>query len=48
MHVQGSYRALKLRVGDAPLRDIHRVRAVQEALGEGVEIIGRWQIQVIA
>ncbi|MFP6756091.1 MAG: enolase C-terminal domain-like protein [Alphaproteobacteria bacterium] len=39
MHVQGSYRALKLRVGDTPLRDIHRVRAVQEALGEGVEIM---------
>ena len=39
MHVQGSYRALKLRVGDTPLRDIHRVRAVREALGEGIEIM---------
>ena len=39
MHVQGGYRALKLRVGDTPLRDIHRVRAVREALGEGIEIM---------
>ena len=39
MHVQGGYRALKLRAGDTPLRDIHRVRAVREALGEGIEIM---------
>lgn len=37
--VRQGYRALKLRVGDTPKRDIARVRAVREALGDGVELL---------
>jgi len=33
------YRALKLRLGDTPERDIARVEAVREALGDGVRIM---------
>ena len=39
MHVASGYRALKLRVGDNPGRDIKRVKAVREALGEEIEIM---------
>ena len=39
MHVDSGYRALKLRVGDNPGRDIKRVKAVREALGEEIEIM---------
>ena len=37
-HVSG-YRALKLRVGDTPVRDIARVQAVRLALGDAIEIM---------
>ncbi|HEY7649439.1 MAG TPA: mandelate racemase/muconate lactonizing enzyme family protein [Methylomirabilota bacterium] len=33
------YRALKLRVGDAPDRDLARVAAVRKALGDGVTLL---------
>ena len=38
-HVSAGYRAVKLRVGDSPRRDIARVEAVREALGADVEIL---------
>ena len=38
-HVAKGYRALKLRVGEAPGIDIARVRAVREAVGEEVELL---------
>ncbi len=37
--VEQGYRALKLRVGDTPARDIARVRAVRAAVGEDVDIL---------
>ena len=33
------YKALKLRVGDAPRRDIERVAAVRKAFGEGIVLL---------
>ena len=39
MHVANGYKALKLRVGDTPKRDIARVHAVREALGDDIEIM---------
>lgn len=38
-HVATGYRALKLRVGDTPARDIARVRAVRQAVGEDIELL---------
>lgn len=38
-HVRDGYRALKLRMGDTPARDIARVRAVRQAVGEDIEIL---------
>ena len=38
-HVASGYRALKLRVGDTPQRDIARVEAVRKALGSEIEIL---------
>lgn len=38
-YVEQGYRALKLRVGDAPQIDIARVRAVREVVGDDVEIL---------
>ncbi|GAC1331840.1 MAG: hypothetical protein NVSMB26_10650 [Beijerinckiaceae bacterium] len=38
-HVASGYRAVKLRVGDTPKRDIARVTAVREALGDDIEIL---------
>lgn len=38
-HVADGYRALKLRMGDTPVRDIARVRAVRQAVGEEIEIL---------
>lgn len=38
-HVASGYRALKLRVGDTAARDVARVRAVREALGDGIELL---------
>lgn len=38
-HVEAGYKAVKLRVGDTPERDLQRVRAVREALGEQITIL---------
>lgn len=38
-HLATGYRALKLRVGDTPKRDIARVQAVRQALGDDVELL---------
>lgn len=38
-YVQQGYRAIKLRVGDSPGRDIARVQAVRDAVGPEVEIL---------
>ncbi len=38
-HVGAGYRALKLRVGDTPVRDIARAQAVRKAVGAEVEIL---------
>ena len=38
-HVASGYRAVKLRVGDSPRRDIARVEAVRAALGEEIDIL---------
>lgn len=37
--VAGGYRALKLRVGDNPSRDVERVRAVRTAVGSEIELL---------
>jgi D-galactarolactone cycloisomerase len=37
--VAAGYRAVKLRVGDEPARDLARVRAVREAFGDGLTIL---------
>lgn len=39
VYVEQGYRALKLRVGDAPSIDIERVRAVRNAVGSEIEIL---------
>jgi len=38
-HVEAGYKAIKLRVGDTPARDLTRVRAVRKALGDDVVIL---------
>lgn len=38
-HVATGYRALKLRVGDTPKRDIARVEAVRAAVGDDIELL---------
>lgn len=38
-HVQSGYKALKLRVGDTPKRDIERAGAVRAALGDDIDIL---------
>ena len=38
-YVAQGYRAVKLRVGDSPARDIPRVRAVREAVGDDIAIM---------
>lgn len=38
-YVAEGYRALKLRMGDTPARDIARVRAVRQAVGDGIDIL---------
>lgn len=37
--VAQGYRAMKLRMGDTPARDIARVRAVRKALGDDIDIL---------
>jgi D-galactarolactone cycloisomerase len=39
VHIASGYRALKLRVGDTAARDIARVRAVRQAVGEEIELL---------
>ena len=39
VHVEAGYRALKLRVGDTPRRDIERVAAVRKAFGDDLTIL---------
>ena len=38
-HVAAGYKAVKLRVGDTPVRDIARVAAVRKALGDDIDIL---------
>ena len=38
-HVAAGYKAVKLRVGDTPARDIARVAAVRKALGDDIDIL---------
>ncbi|WP_295851364.1 mandelate racemase/muconate lactonizing enzyme family protein [uncultured Xylophilus sp.] len=38
-HIATGYRALKLRVGDTAARDIERVRAVRQAVGDSIDIL---------
>jgi D-galactarolactone cycloisomerase len=38
-HIADGYRALKLRMGDTPQRDIARLRAVRKAVGEDIDIL---------
>ena len=38
-HRQAGYKAIKLRVGDSPRRDLARVKAVREALGDDMTIL---------
>jgi L-alanine-DL-glutamate epimerase-like enolase superfamily enzyme len=38
-HVAAGYKAVKLRVGDSPARDLARVAAAREALGEDIAIL---------
>src|SRR5688572_6478272 len=38
-HVEAGYRAVKLRVGDTPKRDIERIAAVRKAFGEELVIL---------
>ena len=37
--VEAGYKAIKLRVGDTPARDLARVEAVRKALGDDIEIL---------
>jgi L-alanine-DL-glutamate epimerase-like enolase superfamily enzyme len=39
VHVDLGYKAVKLRVGDNPARDIERIAAVREAFGEDLDIL---------
>ena len=38
-HVAAGYKAVKLRIGDTPARDLARVAAVRKALGGTIEIL---------
>ncbi|MBA3598735.1 MAG: mandelate racemase/muconate lactonizing enzyme family protein [Methylibium sp.] len=38
-HIEAGYKAVKLRVGDTPARDLQRVKAVREALGDDIAIL---------
>ncbi len=38
-HIEAGYRAIKLRIGDTPKRDLQRVAAVRKALGEEIDIL---------
>jgi D-galactarolactone cycloisomerase len=38
-HIEAGYKAIKLRVGDTPERDLARVKAVRKALGDDIAIL---------
>ncbi|MEO8628247.1 MAG: mandelate racemase/muconate lactonizing enzyme family protein [Betaproteobacteria bacterium] len=38
-HIAAGYRAIKLRVGDTPQRDLERVAAVRDAIGDDIAIL---------
>lgn len=38
-HIEAGYKAIKLRVGDSPARDLQRVKAVREAVGDDITIL---------
>ena len=38
-HIKAGYRALKLRVGDTAIKDIARVRAVRQAVGDEIDLL---------
>ena len=38
-HIEAGYRAIKLRVGDTPARDLQRIEAVRQAAGEDITIL---------
>ncbi len=38
-HLDAGYKAVKLRVGDSPARDIERIRAVRKHIGEDIAIL---------
>lgn len=38
-HVEAGYKAVKLRVGDSPARDLARIAAVRKAVGEHITIL---------
>ncbi|MBM3394667.1 MAG: mandelate racemase/muconate lactonizing enzyme family protein [Betaproteobacteria bacterium] len=38
-HIEAGYRAVKLRIGDSPQRDLARVAAVRRALGDQIDIL---------
>ena len=38
-HIEAGYKAIKLRIGDTPKRDLQRVAAVRKALGEEIDIL---------
>lgn len=38
-HIEAGYKAIKLRVGDSPARDLQRVKAVREAVGDHITIL---------
>jgi L-alanine-DL-glutamate epimerase-like enolase superfamily enzyme len=38
-HLEAGYRAIKLRVGDSPRRDLARIEAVRKAAGDDIDIL---------
>ena len=38
-HLAAGYKAVKLRVGDTPARDLARIAAVRKAVGDGIDIL---------
>ncbi len=38
-HIEAGYKAIKLRIGDTPKRDLQRVAAVRKALGDEIDIL---------
>src|SRR3954449_1237051 len=38
-HLASGYKAVKLRVGDSPARDLARIKAVRKAVGDGIGIL---------